>query len=291
MTNKEIATEITNRLVEELEKGVIPWRKPWTGDGDGAVRHTTGRAYSFLNQILLVMQGKSGKEFITFKQCIAEGGKVKKGAKGAKIYFWTQYIKTETDANGEEEQHTIPVLKRYTVFDINDCDGITSKYSEREVATNDPDEAAEKIVNDYQQRERLTINREQLSGRAFYRPIDDSITVPTINQFDAVNEFYSTLFHEMTHSTGHASRLARFDASGAVAAFGSDDYSREELIAEIGAACLVNRCGLETPDTFLNSAAYLQSWSRALKADPMLFITAATRAEKAVNYILDGATA
>ena len=292
MTNKELAEKITSRLIEEMDKGVIPWDRPWTGSGDGAVSHTTGKAYSLINQILIAIAGhENGGEYLTFNQVKAEGGKVKKGAHGVQIVFWKQYVKTEINEDGEEVQHSIPVLKSYTVFSVKDCEGIKEKYAARELKKNNPIEEAEKIVDAYTARETVTINREKLSNRAFYSPMMDSITVPEINQFDAVEEFYSTLFHEMTHSTGHSSRLNRFGASGSVAAFGSEEYSREELIAEIGAACLVNTCGIETAKTFRNSAAYLQGWGAALRADPMLFITAASRAEKAVDYIVNGAKA
>ena len=119
--------------------------------------------------------------------------------------------------------------------------------------------------------------------RAFYRPSTDSITVPHMRQFSATAEYYSTLFHEMTHSTGHKSRLDRLDH---VAAFGSEDYSKEELIAEIGAATLVNHARLETPDSFRNNAAYIQNWLSVLQNDKRFIVSAAGKAEKAVNMIL-----
>ena len=116
----------------------------------------------------------------------------------------------------------------------------------------------------------------------------DYVQVPTMEQFPKAEEYYSTLFHEMTHSTGHTSRLNRFTGAAKAAAFGSEEYSKEELIAEIGAAALVNRCGIETRHSFRNSAAYLQSWIKALRNDNTLIIGAAGKAEKAVAYILTG---
>jgi len=123
-------------------------------------------------------------------------------------------------------------------------------------------------------------------GSAFYRPSTDSITLPHMAQFSATAEYYSTLFHEMTHSTGHKSRLDRLEKT---AFFGTEAYSKEELIAEIGAAALVNHAGLETPESFRNNAAYVQNWLQVLKNDKRFIVSAAGKAEKAVNLILGAA--
>ena len=124
----------------------------------------------------------------------------------------------------------------------------------------------------------------ELSNRAFYSPSEDSVTVPAMEQYDIVEEYYSTLFHETTHSTGHASRLNR-DMTGH---FGSDSYSKEELVAELGAAFLVQKCGMDSAKAFKNSVAYIQSWSKKFKEDKKLIVSAASKAEKAVKFILTG---
>lgn len=283
--NKKICEMVTNRLIEELEKGIIPWERPWHG-GEGAISHSTGKPYSLLNQFILARNG----EYITYNQCKAEGGKVKKGAKGMPVVFWKQIVVEDTDpATGEKKQKRIPMLRYYTVFHIDDCEGISAKYA-TDAAPRihaNPDAEAEAIVTDYANRERMTINRTEASNRAFYSPTFDYVTVPTIEQFDATAEYYSTLFHEITHSTGHSSRLARFEGNAKNAAFGSTEYSKEELVAEIGAASLVNHCGLETRSSFRNSAAYIQSWLEALRNDPTMIVAAAGKAEKAINYILN----
>ena len=280
--DRKICEMVTNRLISEMENGIIPWDKPWHG-GAGAISHTTGKPYGLLNQFIL---GRAG-EYITFNQCKAEGGKVKKGAKGLPVVFWKQFKITETDDAGEKREKLIPLLRYYTVFHIDDCEGIAPKWDVEEDRPHaDPDKEAEKIVSAYEQREQLQIIRSEVTDRAFYSPSRDYISVPCIEQFDNTAEYYSTLFHEMTHSTGHSTRLNRFTDTAANAAFGSSEYSKEELIAEIGAASLTNYCGIETAKSFRNSAAYLQSWMQALRNDPTMIIAAAGKAEKAFYYIV-----
>ena len=135
------------------------------------------------------------------------------------------------------------------------------------------------------------MNREHLdfkelpSNKAFYSPSYDRVVVPMKEQYENINEYYSTTFHELTHSTGHKSRLDRLE-TGAIASFGSETYSKEELVAEIGSASLMNMLGIETPQTFKNSTAYIQNWLQVLKNDNRFIVSASSKAEKAVNYIL-----
>lgn len=276
--NNKIAQMVTDQMLAIMEQGIIPWNKPWHGCG-GAVSHSTGRSYSLINQFMLGGEG----EWITYNQAKAEGGQVKKGAKGKPVVFWKQIAK-ENAETGEVE--TFPVLRYYTVFRIEDCEGITRKYDPAVSAAGSnlqPDALAEAVVRDYITREGVTLRCEDLSSDAFYSPHADSITVPALRQYDAVEEYYSTLFHEITHSTGHAKRLNRLNRT---AAFGNEDYSREELVAEMGAAICCCTCGLDTEKSRKNSAAYLQGWMRALKDDVQLIIAAASRAEKAVELIM-----
>jgi antirestriction protein ArdC len=142
-------------------------------------------------------------------------------------------------------------------------------------------ESAEKVVNDYFSRESCKLN-VKLSDKAYYCPSTDEVVVPQLDQYDSADEYYSTTLHEMTHSTGHSSRLNR-DLGNF---FGSDPYAKEELIAEIGAAFLTNKCGLDSEKAFKSSVAYIQSWSRRFKEDKRLIVSAATKAQKAVEFIL-----
>ena len=272
----DIYAEITNRMIKEMEAGEIPWQKPWMASG-AAISHTTGKAYSLLNQMLL---GKAG-EWLTFQQCKAEGGFVKKGEKARICVFW-KWIDKEDEETGETKQ--VPFLRYYNVFHISQCENIRAKYQQTNPDPAKADEAAEAIITDYVKREGVTLEHQE-GDRAFYSPSTDSITLPLLAQFKETAEYYGTAFHEMIHSTGHMKRLARLDTT---ANFGSEEYSKEELVAELGSAALVNHVGLETSKSFRNSAAYVQSWLQVLKNDKRFIVSAASKAEKAVNFILAG---
>lgn len=286
MSKVDIYQVVTDRIIDELEKGNIPWQKPWTGVRSGAISHSTGKAYSLINQLVL---GEPG-EYITFNQCKNEGGKVKKGSKAKFVVFWKMLSSTATDkdgkplvdADGKEKQKIVPYLQYYQVFHINDCEGITPKYKTEDQKTIDPIQEAEKMISSYASRSGVSIVSDE-QDRAFYRPSTDTISIPIMDQFLSSEEYYSTLFHEATHSTGHESRLNRLSND---ARFGNEVYSKEELVAEIGAATLMNELDIETSATFKNSAAYIQSWLRALKNDKRMVVSAAGAAEKAVKMIM-----
>ena len=286
MKNDNIYQMVTDRIIAEMQKGIIPWQRPWNG-GECCISHTTGKPYSWLNQLML--GGKVG-EWLTFKQCKAEGGNVKRGEKGSPVVFWSFNDKKVKDIDDDGNEviriiHGHPFLKYYTVFHIDQCEGIKPKFDkELKVYDNDPIEAAENIVKTYFDREACTLNVYQ-SAKAFYSPSTDSVTVPQMSQYEVKEEYYSTLFHEMTHSTGHETRLARIVK---VAAFGSENYSKEELVAEMGAAMLVSTAGIECEKAFRNSIGYLQGWLKALSNDNKLIVLAAGKAEAAVKYILNG---
>ena len=275
MANFDIYQAITDRIISELEKGLIPWAKPWISSG-GAISHSTGKPYSLLNQIML---GRAG-EYLTFKQCQDEGGKVKKGAKSSMVVFW-KWIEQKDEETDEVKK--IPFLRYFNVFHIDDCEGIKPKYTKELPNIAKPDEEAERIISDYLKRSGVKLTHES-GDRAYYQPSTDHVVLPLRQQFKSTAEYYSTAFHELTHSTGHSSRLDRITK---LAAFGSEEYSKEELVAEIGAAALNNAAGLETPDSFKNSTAYIQNWLGALKNDKRLIVSAAGKAEKAVDLILD----
>ena len=278
---------ITERIIEEMQKGIIPWQRPWHGVKGGAISYTTRKPYSLLNQILL---GRPG-EWLTWRQIHELGGRVKAGAKSGMVTFWKVYLKGKDGEDIPEDTEILDsadkrfVLRYYNVYHIDDCEGIKSKMEPIDATPGiKPVDEAEKIVEGYSKRNGpvITICR---SNRAFYSPSSDSVTVPLLEQYDEVEHYYSTLFHELTHSTGHKSRLDR--ASGMVAHLGSEEYSKEELVAEIGSAMLVNHLGLDSGKAFKNSVAYLQSWLKALKNDSKLIVYAASKAEKAVKFILN----
>lgn len=281
---------VTDRIIAQMEHGIVPWHKPWTGAADGAINYVSRRAYSVLNQWLL---GRDG-EWLTFKQVQQCGGRIKKGAKAGMVVFYTQHqykvmVNVEDeDGNVHEEERTKvkPVLRAYNVFHISDCEGIESKIQESVKNDVEPIEQAEKVISEYVNREKeLTFKNDSVTDKAYYSPASDMVCVPMLSQYDVVEEYYSTTFHELVHSTMKESRCNR-KAENKMAAFGSADYSREELVAETGSAMLCTKVGIDCDKAFKNSVAYIQSWLKALKNDNKMIVWAASRAEKAAKYIM-----
>ena len=265
---KSVYEIVTERILELLAAGVVPWRRPWVVSG--AVNWISQRPYRGINTLLL-----PPGEYATYKQITEAGGSVK-GAKSQIVVFWRWLEKEDADT-GEAEK--IPMLRYYRVFDIKDCKGIKSKRKEVSF-DHDPIAEAEAIVDGYADAPPIGF----ASGRAYYMPSPDRVSVPPLQDYPKAEEYYSTLFHELIHSSGHQSRLNR-PGIEEYAAFGDENYSKEELIAEIGAAMLCATCGIDN-STIENSAAYIQSWHRKLKNDPTLIVKAAGQAQKATDYIL-----
>ena len=281
MAKANVYDMVTNRIIAELEKGKIPWEKPWTGVRDGAYNRITKRPYSLLNQMILQHRG----EYATFKQWQDLGGHVRKGEKSEIVVFWKIFESKETNPDtGEIEIKKIPLLRYYNVFHISQVEGVEPLAPEQLNDEVEPIEAGDKIITAYINREHLNFV-ECKSNKAYYSPTNDTVVVPLKEQYNLINEYYSTTFHELTHSTGHKNRLNRLQ-TGAVAAFGSEDYSKEELVAEIGSATLMSIARIETPKTFRNSTAYIQNWLQVLRNDNKFIVSASSKAEKAVNYIL-----
>lgn len=277
MTKKNVYDLVTDRIINLLESGVIPWRKPWKMSGrtndQGAMNWFTGRPYNGINQMLL---GWSG-EWATFNQISNAGGKVKKGEKAQMVVFFNMFEKEKE--NGEVDK--IPVLKNYSVFEISQCEGLSSKLPPVQVDPDeeelDPIQQAEELVTGFMNAPDIIYK----SGRAFYQNFFDRVSVPPMNDYNRPEEFYCTLYHELIHSTGHERRLNRKFGNK----FGDENYSKEELVAEIGAAVLCTMAGIEHA-TIENSAAYIQNWLTALKNDRRMIVTAAGQAQKAVEYMV-----
>lgn len=272
---------VTNRIIEQLENNIVPWEKPWNGTLDGAFNRVSKKPYSILNQMLLKYDG----EYASFKQWKDLGGHIRKGEKSEIVVFWKMYPIKEKQDDGTEIIKTIPLLKYINVFHISQVDGVEPL---KQKVTHDiePIDKAEKILNDYWNRENITI--EHVKGdKAFYSPMFDKIQLPLFEQFKQSEEYYSTAFHESIHSTMKTSRCNRQeDRKGKVVSFGSEEYSKEELVAEVGSAQLMNIVGIETTKSFRNSTAYIQSWLKVLRNDNKFIVSASSKAEKAVNYIL-----
>lgn len=264
---------VTKRVIEEMEKGIIPWARPWQGISK-PVNWVTGKAYRGINRILL-----PPGEYATFNQIKDAGGKIKKGEKSHIVTFWKL---VEVKDEETDEIKNVPFLRYYNIFEINSqCEGLESKYIKPyiEPIEHNPIEEAEKIIERY-------INRPVLKegSAAYYRSGTDVVYVPNIKTFYKAEEYYKVLFHELIHSTGHKSRLNR-EGVTQKSAFGSERYSKEELIAELGASFLASEAELNY--SIENTAAYLQGWLQVLKNDGKLIIQAASAAEKASDFILN----
>lgn len=273
MSNAEIYESVTMRILDCLDKGVVPWRKPW---GVATPRNlSSGHVYRGINQVLLSCAAFGSPYWMTFKQARALGGSIKRGEKGTPIVFWKVYESEK--ANGDTD--TRFVLRRFFVFNAEQTEGIYIPKLQEPRAI-DPIEDCERIVSSFKDAPML----EHGGNRACYIPSLDKIQVPQRNVFSLAEEYYSTLFHEFIHATGSEKRLARkgvVDVKG----FSSHDYSYEELIAECGSAFLCAHAGI-APKTIDNSAAYLGHWSKALKNEPKWIVQAASAAARAADFIL-----
>lgn len=268
---------ITERIIAQLESGTVPWCKPWHGQEGMPKNLSSGKPYRGINVFLLHCLAYESPYFLTFKQAKAKGGHVLKGEKGCPVIFW-KWLDVE-DRETKESQR-VPLLRYYTVFNVAQTDGIEAPALDLPEREHSPIEAAEQIVNQMQHAPEI---RHGHNG-ASYGPLDDVVRMPRPEVFDNGERYYSTLFHELTHSTGHSSRLDR-NLDTELAAFGSPDYSREELVAEMGAAFLCGEAGVL--DTSIDqSAAYIDGWLHKLRNDRKLVVTAAAQAQKAADYVL-----
>lgn len=270
---KSVYEIITEKIIETLEKGVIPWRKPW--NNTNAVNWKTQKAYRGINNFLV-----EPGEYASKKQILEAGGRIKKEEMKHShlIVYWLWKEKEDKETN---EKKTFARPFYYRVWEINtQCTDLKSKKS-IETFDHDPIEKAEDIFKGYIHSPDYTFQ----SGKAVYYPTWDRLNCPPLQDFKVPEEYYCTLFHEMIHSTGHKSRLARPGITRDAVAFGDDIYSKEELVAEMGAAMLCGVAGIDN-STIENSASYIDSWLRALKKESRLVLQAAAQAQKAADYIL-----
>ena len=279
---------ITNTIISRLEEGIIPWQKPWTGiNNPNSPRNLIKKkAYSGINYIILPSAGYKSPYWATYQQIKQKGGYVRKGEKATQIIWWAM-IKVDSDKvdeKGNKIKKIIPKLKHYDVFNTDQCDEVrvpTIEETTENIEEFNPIEKAEAIVAAYATCPEI----RHAQQRAFYSPSSDFINMPQKESFKGEEEYYATLFHEMGHSTGHASRLNRegivnFDK------FGSHQYSKEELVAELTSCYLCGNADI-LPTIQDNSVAYIQSWTKKLRDDKKLIISACSKATKAADYILN----
>lgn len=285
---------VTDRIIAALEKGVIPWRKEWDAAGSDRmpINAHTGKPYRGINVLTLwceqAEKGYASNQWVTFKQALELGGNVRKGEKATPIVFW-KFDRKKDKTTGELEEFCW--ARYYSVFNVAQCDGLAiaapAPAADRPVFS--PLESAEMVASRYLE----CANAPRLrhgGAQAFYTVILDYVQMPERVTFRTSEAYYSTLFHELVHSTRHASRLDRRsdnEAANVARQFGSEDYSKEELTAELGAAFLCAESEIANDATLANSAAYIQGWLKALKNDRQMVITAAQRAQRAADYILD----
>ena len=263
---------ITERIIEQLEKNVVPWRKPWKSIPP--LNLVSKKEYRGINSILLNSLLFENPYFLSFKQARELGGFVRRGERGFPVVFWQMIEKGEGN-----DKETFPLLRYYTVFNVAQTEGVEiPKAGVRE--SNSIDEC-ERIVSGMPNPPKIAFGGNQ----AFYVPSRDLITLPVRKRFDSAEEFYSTLLHEMVHSTGHASRLNRKGINESGVGFGSETYSQEELVAEIGSSFLNAKAGI-IGRTIENSASYIANWLSVLRSDKRMITLAAGAAQKASDYIL-----
>jgi len=272
---------VTARIMEILETGTIPWKKPWISS-EGAKNLITKKPYRGINQFLLNSSPYGSPYWLTFKQALQKGGKVRKGERSTPIVFWKwleQKDVPEEDYNSATGK--VPLLRYYNVFNLEQIDGIEAPVEEQSINPFSPIEQAEMVIRDMPQRPKIMYGGD----RACYSPSLDYIQLPPKEAFTSPEEFYSTAFHELTHASGHSSRLGR---KGILepSYFGSHEYSQEELVAEFGASMLCGFAGIEQ-QTVENSAAYIHGWLKVLKGDKKLAIVAAGQAKRAADFILN----
>lgn len=278
---------LTERILADLEAGnVPPWHKPWRADVSMPRNASSGKAYRGANVWLLLLtaqaNGYSDPRWMTFNQCKELGGSVLPGSKSTPVVFWKSMPGKEAE-DGTTERGGM-MLRFYSVFNVAQTEGC--KLADLPTVENiiDPIEAAEAIVAGMPNPPRIVHD----GSRACYSPMLDLIQLPKREAFDNAEAVYGTLFHELGHSTGHPTRLARTGVTEGQH-FGSDNYGREELVAEMTAAFLAAEAGI-APAIMPNTTAYLASWIRTIKEDPRIILTAAAQAQKAADHILGRST-
>ncbi len=270
---------ITDRILAALDEGTIPWRKPWKCGG-APKNLVTGKPYRGLNIMLTAMQGYASPYWLTFKQATERGGQIKKGEKGTPVIFWNWQRRQVPDQDGEIEEKEVPFMRYYTVFNIAQIDGLTLP-EEMEDKSFTPIMSCEEVINKMPSPPVIVHGFTQAS----YSPSKDQVRMPPRASFQSRESYYATLYHEIVHCTGNKARLGRKGIVEKHAA-GSPEYSKEELIAEIGASFLCGYTGIEN-ETIDNQVAYIEDWRKQLAADKKMVIFAAAQAQRAVDFILD----
>lgn len=294
MTNSEVYQMVTDRVIDALKRDIVPWQRPWRVEGGVHKNLSTKHSYQGSNILLLdltaLLNEYHSPWWLTFKQAKDLGGTVMREEEGTKITFWSMIPVGEKEFNpetGKMERKEIPLLKTWTVFNVEQTEGIDPK----KIPTTEkpqefkPIERAEKMMKAMPNAPKVI----HAGDRAYYRPSQDHIGMPKREQFESREAYYATLLHEAVHSTGHSTRLKRPEIlkyeSMEGSRFGDNDYSNEELVAELGSSFLAAILGLDNTKQQEQSAAYIKTWIGRLEDDPKLIIGAGSKAQKAASYI------
>ena len=276
---------INNKIMELLESGTVPWRKTWNAVSNQPKNLISKKEYRGINVFMLACMPYSCPYWLTFKQASDKGGHVRKGEKSTPVIFWKWLDKKEAgsdDADTVSVNGKMPMLRYYSVFNLEQIKGIEPPpTAETIINTFTPIERAEHIIAGMPLRPDIHYGGNQPA----YSPVLDYVKMPVRESFESPEEYYSTMFHELTHSTGHAKRVGRKGITEP-SYFGSHEYSKCELVAEMGAAFLCGHAGIEQR-TIENSAAYIQGWLNSLKGNQKWLVQAAAAAQKASDFILN----
>ena len=276
----DIAAHITDRIISELEKGATPWVKPWrklkgTPGAGMPFNPASGTIYRGINHFWLSMQPYAVPYYLTFKQAQALGGNVKLGEKGTPVVYWNVHKKESKGENGESVTSAYAFIKHFYVFNIEQCEDVAlPAIPEPPEADFDANPAVMGVIDNLGLKGGLTHAGDQ----AYFRPSTDSIVMPAMAAFPTPESYHATLLHEGIHATGHESRLKRLTP----ARFGSEDYAYEELVAELGAAMACAHLGINGD---LRHAGYIESWLKALRNDKRFILSAAGKAQAALDYM------
>lgn len=262
---------VVDRLIQAIERGLVPWRRPWTTP----MNLVTGKLYRGINYLMLATCDHPDPRFLTYLQAEKLGGHVKRGERGYPVTKW----RFPTDAELEQKPDAKPFVRSYTVFNLNQCEGLDN-LPKLVALEHDSIVEAQAIIEGWADRPVI----EHGGYRASYSPSKDLVRMPEMAKFRQVEAYYDTLFHELVHSTGHPSRLGRM-----VSPFvNRGQYCLEEMVAEIGGALLCSASGISNADLYDNNAAYIAGWLQAVRADRNMLIRAASMAARAADLIVGG---
>ncbi|MBE0580035.1 zincin-like metallopeptidase domain-containing protein [Devosia sp.] len=282
----DVYERVTAKIIEQLEAGTRPWHRPWAINTAPLTRplRANGLAYRGINTLLLWMQaqtcGYRSNFWMTYRQALELGGQVRKGEKAATVVYAGAIERTEQNEKGEDEESRIPFLKAYSVFNADQVDGLPERFRPVVAEPNKPIDQMQRIEAADTFFANIGADLRHGGDRAFYQPAADFIQMPLYETFESAEAYAATLAHEAVHWTAHTSRLDR-DIKNA---FGTKDYAREELVAELGAVFLGADLGLFI-EPRADHANYLASWLEVLKEDKRAIFRAAAHAERAATFL------